>query len=30
VYYPPYPVYGYAAPPPGVHIVVPNLYIPLR
>lgn len=29
-YYPPYPAYGYAAPPPGVHIVVPNLYIPLR
>jgi hypothetical protein len=29
-YYPPYPAYGYAAPPPGVHIVVPNIYIPLR
>ena len=27
-YYPPYPVY--AAPAPGVHIVVPNIYIPLR
>ena len=26
-YYRPYPVYG---PPPGVHIVVPNIYIPLR
>lgn len=30
-YYAPYPVYGYApAPAPGVHIVVPNIYIPLR
>lgn len=27
-YSPPYPVY--AAPAPGVHIVVPNIYIPLR
>ena len=27
-YYPAYPVY--AAPAPGVHIVVPNIYIPLR
>jgi hypothetical protein len=27
-YYQPYPVY--AAPAPGVHIVVPNIYIPLR
>ena len=27
-YYPAYPVY--AAPPPGVHIVMPNVYIPLR
>ena len=27
-YYPPYP--AYAAPAPGVHIVVPNIYIPLR
>ena len=27
-YYAPYPVY--AAPAPGVHIVVPNIYIPLR
>jgi hypothetical protein len=26
--YPAYPVY--AAPAPGVHIVVPNIYIPLR
>ena len=29
-YYPPYPTYGYAAPAPGVHIVVPNIFIPLR
>ena len=30
-YYPAYPVYpAYAAPAPGVHIVVPNIYIPLR
>lgn len=32
-YYPPYPAYpayGYAAPAPGVHIVVPNIFIPLR
>ena len=30
-YYAPYPVYpAYAAPAPGVHIVVPNIYIPLR
>ena len=29
VYYAPaYPVY--ASPPPGVHIVMPNVYIPLR
>lgn len=27
-YYAPYPVY--AAPAPGAHIVVPNIYIPLR
>ena len=27
-YYPPYPVY--AAPAPGIHIVTPNIYIPLR
>jgi hypothetical protein len=27
-YYPPQPVY--AAPAPGVHIVVPNIYIPIR
>ena len=27
-YYPPQPVY--AVPAPGVHIVVPNIYIPLR
>ena len=28
---PAYPVYpAYAAPAPGVHIVVPNIYIPLR
>ena len=27
-YYPAYPVYS--APAPGVHIVVPNIYIPLR
>jgi hypothetical protein len=31
-YYPAYPRYGYAvaAPAPGIHVVVPNLYIPLR
>ena len=29
-YYPPYPRYGYAVAAPGVHIVVPNVYIPLR
>jgi hypothetical protein len=29
-YYAPYPRYAYAAPAPGVHIVVPNIYIPLR
>jgi len=29
-YYAPYPAYAYAAPAPGVHIVVPNIYIPLR
>ena len=27
---PPYPAYAYAAPAPGVHIVVPDIYIPLR
>ena len=27
-YYPPQPVY--VAPAPGVHIVVPNIYIPIR
>jgi len=29
-YHAPPPVYAYPAPAPGVHIVVPNLYIPLR
>jgi hypothetical protein len=29
-YYPAYPAYAYPAPAPGVHIVVPNIYIPLR
>jgi hypothetical protein len=32
-YYQPYPVYPapiYSAPAPGVHIVVPNIFIPLR
>jgi hypothetical protein len=29
-YYPPYPVYGYAVPAPGIQVVVPNIYIPLR
>lgn len=28
-YYPPAPVY-YSAPAPGVHIVLPNVYIPIR
>jgi hypothetical protein len=28
--YPRYHVYTYAPPPPGVHIVLPNVYIPLR
>ena len=29
-YYPPYPPYGYAVPAPGIRVVVPNIYIPLR
>lgn len=29
-YYAPPPVYGYAAPAPGVHVVAPNIYIPFR
>ena len=29
-YYAPYPAYAYAPPAPGVHIVVPNIYIPIR
>lgn len=29
-YYPPYPAYGYAVAAPGIHVVVPNIYIPLR
>jgi hypothetical protein len=29
-YYPPYPAYGYAVAPPGIQVVVPNIYIPLR
>jgi hypothetical protein len=29
-YYAPYPPYGYAVAAPGVHVVVPNIYIPLR
>jgi hypothetical protein len=29
-YYAPPPAYGYAVPAPGLHIVTPNLYIPLR
>lgn len=28
--YPAYPAYPAYAPAPGVHIVVPNIYIPLR
>ena len=26
----PYSSYGYAAPAPGIHIVTPDIYIPLR
>jgi hypothetical protein len=29
-YYAPPPAYGYVAPAPGVHIVTPDIYIPLR
>jgi hypothetical protein len=29
-YYPPYPPYGYAVAAPGIQVVVPNIYIPLR